>query len=110
MAYPNIKNFNFPDCCHKRIKRINQKVKLGNALQSVVAVGTLFNIFGPSPSGINTIVAIHQTDFTTFSQAVAAIPDITRTYARRECEQEYINHIGNGNIEKFWKGMVDVFS
>lgn len=110
MAYPNINNLNLPNCCQKRIERINQKVKIGNALQSVICAGTLFNIFGPSPSGINTIVSLQQTDFSSFSQAVKAIPGITRAAARKECEQEYIGHIGNAKVEKFWKGMVDVFS
>ncbi len=112
MAYPNIKSFNLPTCCQNRINQINKKVAYGNALQSVVSGGVLLNMFGPSPKGVCTVAAIQQTDFATFAQALQAVPIITRAVAKKECEQEWFNHIrgGSGQLATFWKGMVDVFS
>ena len=109
MAYPNINNIILPTCCQDRITEINRKLKLGNYLQPILAAGTLFNIIGPSPHTINTIVSVHQTDFVTFAQSMQAVPAIPRRVAMNECQYERINHIGNSKLEKFWGALADAF-
>ena len=69
----------------------------------------LLNIFGPSPDKADTIFAVKGADFQTLMDATRAIPGITRTAMRKDCEEEWIKHMGT-NLGKFWKGMVDVFS
>ncbi|GAB6094703.1 hypothetical protein JCM14469_09550 [Desulfatiferula olefinivorans] len=110
MAYPNIHNINLPDCCQKQIADINRRLKLANAFQFFVPVGVFCNMFGPSPKGINTLIAVHQTDFATFAQAMQMIGGPVRTVAFNICATEKLRHIGNGKLEKFWGAMADAFA
>ena len=111
--YPNIHNLKLENCCTDTIDRINRRLKLGNILSVAIGAGVWVNIFGPSPSTLNTIVAVKQTDFATLKsivQATAAIPVMTRAAAQTDCEGQWFKHIGNNKLEKFWKAMGDVFN
>jgi len=102
-------DLNLPTCCQNRIVEINRILKIGNAFQSILATGTLFNIFGPSPKKINSIVAVRQTDFNAFAQAMATIPSFTRDLARKECNYGTYKHIGNTKLLNFWNAMAETF-
>ena len=92
MAYPNLRNLKLQACCYERIATINNKVKLGNALQSVLTGGVLLTIFGPSRATVNTI------------------PAITRAVAQKECELGAIRHIrGDLKLCQFWKAIAKTF-
>lgn len=111
--YSNIYNIKLETCCQKAIDRINQRLKLGNILSVGIGSALWLNIFGPSPSTLNTIVAVHQTDFQTLKalvQATGAISAISKKAALSDCEGEWYHHIGNTKLESFWKGMMDAFS
>lgn len=111
--YSNIHNIHLETCCQKTIDRINQRLRIGNILSASLGPALWINIFGPSPSTLNTIVAVQQTDFQTLKtliQAVGAIPEIGRKAARTDCEGEWFRHIGNNKLESFWRGMIDVFT
>jgi hypothetical protein len=56
--YPDIHNLMLKPCCTDAINRINNRIKLGNILRVGIGVGAWVNIFGPSPSKINTIVSV----------------------------------------------------
>lgn len=72
-------------------------------------IGVFANMFGPSPSTLNTIVAVQQTDFYTFAQAVNAIPNITKKLVYDISSHECLKHTVDNKVklEKFWKGMMD---
>lgn len=111
--YSNIYNIQLETCCEKTIVRINQRLKLGNILSVSLGPALWVNIFGPSPSTLNTIVAVYQTDFQTLKtlvQAVNSITIIAKKAAHKDCEGEWYRHIGNKKLEPFWRGMMDVFS
>lgn len=109
MGYPNLQNINLPVCCQNRIEDINRKLKLSNYLQPILCVGTLVNIFGPSPHPINSIVSIQQTDYVALSEALKAVPILTRKIVFDECQRGQLRHINNDKLSKFWEGMADAF-
>lgn len=108
-SYPNINSVKLDSCCIKAITDINKVLKAANLLSIGVGAGVFANMFGPSPATINTIAAVQQTDFSTFAQAMSAIPNITQTLIYDIASQECLNHIMGNNVklEKFWKGMMD---
>lgn len=111
--FSSIHNINLQMCCVNTIDRINQRLKLGNIIAASLGPALWLNIFGPSPSTLNTIVAVQQTDFNTLKTLVEAtnsISSISREVACKDCYNEWYKHIGNNKLEKFWRGMIDVFS
>ena len=110
MAYPNIHNINLPDCCQKQIADINRRLHLANVFQFFLPVGVFCNMFGPSPKSINTIVAVQQTDFVTFAQAMQGIGAPVRSTIFFICGAEKLRHIGNTKLERFWGAMADAFA
>ena len=107
--YPNINSIKLDTCCIKAIAEINKVLKSAKILTIGVGTGQFANIFGPSPATINTIVAVQQTDFSLFAQAVSAIPHLTKRLVHDISSYECLNHkMGNNvKLEKFWKGIMD---
>ncbi|MBU1168769.1 MAG: hypothetical protein KKD44_04305 [Proteobacteria bacterium] len=58
--YPDIHHLKLEKCCIDTINEINKRLKLGNVLSVGVGAGAWANIFGPSPSTLNTIVSVAQ--------------------------------------------------
>ncbi|MCG8549318.1 MAG: hypothetical protein MI799_02825 [Desulfobacterales bacterium] len=112
MNYPIIHNLNLKACCYKTLDEIESKIKFGKMLEKSMPIGLWVNIFGPSPSSMNTIVSVSQVDFQTLRnlvRSVAAVPEITRAAIRNECVGEWFSHSNDAKLQKFWGGMRDVF-
>jgi hypothetical protein len=107
--YPNINSVKLEPCCAESIAEINKILKASNLLSLGVSSGSFVNMFGPSPSKINTITAVQQTDFVTFAEAMNAIPNIRQKLIFDISSHERLRHMMGNNVklEKFWKGMMD---
>lgn len=112
--YPVVHNLKLKACCHKTLKRINQRSELGNILQKSLGAGLWLTIFGPSPSSMDTLYSVSQVDYNTLRtliEATAAVPQITRRAIRVDCEGEWFDHQLKNEVKlyQFWEGMRNVF-
>ncbi len=110
--YPDIHNLMLKACCIDTINRINNRIKLGNILTVGIGVGAWVNIFGPSPSTLNTIVSVKRTsyeDLERIVRATAAITVIVKEVCKSECQQEQLIHNNNYQLSLFWEGLSNVF-
>lgn len=109
MSCPEIKGLTFSASGIKAIEEIRRVQDLGKALTVLMASSVLMAIFlgkegleGPLGSAWN----ISQTDWNTWSHAMASVPLITRKRVRDIAAQEYFK-LFSGQEREFWKTVAD---
>lgn len=111
--YPSIHNLKLKKCCIDTIDGINRRLKMSNILAAGLGPAVFINIFGPSPSTLNTIVSVSQLDYSTLKtlvEASASITAIAKRMALSDCQSELLRHNAHFELSRFWEGMVNVFS
>jgi len=90
----------------KTIKRINDRTNAGKALGVALSVGVFSNIFTRS-SAAQVPLNIQQTDWILYTNAMKAVPIITKRAIQTDIEMMIIEYELNYNREllDFWKGM-----
>lgn len=105
--------FKIKKCCIDTIDGINRRLKMSNILAAGLGPAVFINIFGPSPSTLNTIVSVSQLDYSTLKtlvEASASITAIAKRMAISDCQSELLRHNAHFELSRFWEGMVNVFS
>ncbi len=107
MSYPSIEGLKLEPCCHEALEQIQDKIKLGKALQVALSGGLFVTLLagrGRYVSEASTVYNIATTDWDLFGKAVKAVPAIVKNRCRQICGFECLNHSG-GDLNKFWRGM-----
>ena len=90
------------------LKRIKQKLGMGNALASTLSLGVISSIFTKSSAG-NAAYNISQTDWGLYAQSMRAIPSLTKGGVRQIMHEMILYYQFNydNNHLNFWIGLHD---
>lgn len=101
-----ISNLKFDQKSAREVKTIKTRLKAGNALATALSTGVMAKIFiksGPLQSAYN----ISQTNWTTYSRAMRAVPLIDKEMIRKKSAMmilHYQTHY-NKKLLAFWEGL-----
>lgn len=106
VCFDSIKNFKPKARTLNGVKEMNRITNMGSLLGKLVVLIPFFGIFvGRStyaiPSMINQGWQVSQTDWVSFSDALAAAPEITRTQIHGFAEREWYHASGKDAV--FWR-------
>jgi len=90
------------------IKQIKQKIGSGNSIAVVTSIGVISSIFTKSNT-LNAAYNISQTDWGVYAESLIAVPDITKSYIRKDMERMIIYYQlhYDDKLLRFWTGLHD---
>ena len=104
MECPSIDGITFNARSKEAINAIRRKKRVGKVMNPVIGAGTLVNIFaGNHP--IEATYNLSSTDFRAMSQAMLAVPQITRNAIRQEAELAWY-YSSNSKEKIFWNAVI----
>ncbi|MCH8506591.1 MAG: hypothetical protein LAT50_20075 [Ectothiorhodospiraceae bacterium] len=104
MDCPTIDGLEFSERSRKAIARIRKIEHLSNALAGAMAGGVIVTIF----AGNNALVTSYNVatqDWTTFAEAMHAIPDVQRNRIELVAAQEVFAHASDPKQRQFWRAV-----
>ena len=100
-------------CCQKKIEDIRECMERGRILGKVVASSPFAVMFGAGAvdhaQAYAAGVHLNQTDWSLLREAVRGAKAVTRNRCQLIALDHMVRHLGEGEVESFWKKLADSF-
>jgi hypothetical protein len=113
----SIKDLRLKECCIEQVQKINDAIKSGRILSSVMVSVPFFQAFFTPPgtkqwaSLGSTIYSIKETDWEKFAKAAMSVHLVARGYAFRYAQEHASKHEWDNEekLKLFWEGVMNAF-